>query len=194
MAKHRLNKESRGAKSARGALIAGSITLGTLGIAAAPAFAAPVTVPGVGTFDIPGVTPDQIPNELKPENFLPGLAAAPAPVKTAGEVAADAAISKIGSPYVYGAAGPDAFDCSGLVYWAHKQAGQTIPRDSYGQLGGGTSVSAADAQPGDVVIYSGGGHAGIYVGGGEVVHSSTEGVPVARMALNGMSIVDIRHY
>ncbi|HEY9316232.1 C40 family peptidase [Williamsia sp.] len=194
MAKHRLKQESRGVKSARGALIAGSITLGTMGIAAAPAFAAPVTVPGVGTFDIPGVSPEQIPNEFKPQNVLPGIASAPAPTKAVGQVAADAAISKIGSPYVYGAAGPDAFDCSGLVYWAHQQAGQTIPRDSYGQLGGGTSVSAANAQPGDVVIYNGGGHAGIYVGNGEVVHSSTEGVPVARMALNGMSIVDIRHY
>jgi cell wall-associated NlpC family hydrolase len=44
------------------------------------------------------------------------------------------------------------------------------------------------------VIYNGGGHAGIYVGGGQVVHSSTEGVPVARMGLSDQSIVDIRRY
>lgn len=191
MAKHRLQQPNRGIKSARGALIAGSITLGAMGMAAAPAMAAPISVPGVGTFDIPGVTEGQIPNEFKPQNLLPQ--AAPQ-AKPAGQIAADAAVSKIGSPYVYGAAGPDAFDCSGLVYWAHQQAGQTIPRDSYGQLGGGTSVSAANAQPGDVVIYNGGGHAGIYIGGGQVVHSSTEGVPVAKMGLNDQSVLDIRRY
>ncbi|WP_207841323.1 C40 family peptidase [Williamsia soli] len=192
MAKHRLQQPNRGMKSARGALIAGSITLGAMGMAAAPAMAAPITVPGVGTFDIPGVTEGQIPNELKPQNILPQAAAPQA--KPVGQIAADAAVSKIGSPYVYGAAGPDAFDCSGLVYWSHQQAGQNIPRDSYGQLGGGTSVSAADAQPGDVVIYNGGGHAGIYIGGGQVVHSSTEGVPVAKMGLNDQSVLDIRRY
>ncbi|ORM33662.1 C40 family peptidase [Williamsia sp. 1135] len=192
MAKHRLQQPNRGMKSARGALIAGSITLGAMGMAAAPAMAAPITVPGVGTFDIPGVTEGQIPNELKPQSFLPQAAAPQA--KPVGQIAADAAVSKIGSPYVYGAAGPDAFDCSGLVYWSHQQAGQNIPRDSYGQLGGGTSVSAADAQPGDVVIYNGGGHAGIYIGGGQVVHSSTEGVPVAKMGLNDQSVLDIRRY
>ena len=55
MAKHRLQQPNRGIKSARGALIAGSITLGTMGMAAAPAMAAPITVPGVGTFEIPGL-------------------------------------------------------------------------------------------------------------------------------------------
>ena len=191
MAKHRLQQPNRGIKSARGALIAGSITLGTMGMAAAPAMAAPITVPGVGPFEIPGLAENQIPNEFKSPSILPQAAQ---PVQTAGQIAADAAVSKIGSPYVYGAAGPSAFDCSGLVYWSHQQAGQTIPRDSYGQLGGGTHVDAANIQPGDVVIYNGGGHAGIYVGGGQVVHSSTEGVPVGRMGLNDQSIVDIRRY
>jgi cell wall-associated NlpC family hydrolase len=191
VAKHRLQQPNRGIKSARGALIAGSITLGTMGMAAAPAMAAPITLPGVGTFEIPGLAENQIPNELKSPNLLPQAAQ---PVRPSGQIAADAAVSKIGSPYVYGAAGPSAFDCSGLVYWAHQQAGQTIPRDSYGQLGGGAHIDAADIQPGDVVIYNGGGHAGIYVGGGQVVHSSTEGVPVGRMALNDQSVVDIRRY
>lgn len=192
MAKHRMQQPNRGVKSARGALIAGSITLGAMGMAAAPAMAAPIAVPGVGTFDIPGVTQDQIPKELQqPQNLLPQ--AAPE-AKPAGQIAANAALSKIGSPYVYGAAGPNAFDCSGLVYWAHQQAGHDVPRDSYGQLGGGTSVSAEGAQPGDVVIYNGGGHAGVYIGDGQVVHSSTEGVPVAKMGLNDMSVMDIRHY
>lgn len=191
MAKHRLQQPNRGIKSARGALVAGSITLGTMGMAAAPAMAAPITVPGIGTFEIPGLAENQVPNEFKPPNILPQ---AVQPARPAGQIAADAAVSKVGSPYVYGAAGPSAFDCSGLVYWSHQQAGQIIPRDSYGQLGGGTHVEAANIQPGDVVVYNGGGHAGIYVGGGQVVHSSTEGVPVSRMGLNDQSIVDIRRY
>jgi cell wall-associated NlpC family hydrolase len=191
VAKHRLQQPNRGIKSARGALVAGSITLGTMGMAAAPAMAAPITVPGIGTFEIPGLAENQIPHEFKPPNILPQSAP---PARPAGQIAADAAVSKIGSPYVYGGAGPSGFDCSGLVYWSHQQAGQIIPRDSYGQLGGGTHVEAANIQPGDVVIYGGGGHAGIYVGGGQVVHSSTQGVPVGRMGLNDQSILDIRRY
>ncbi|WP_298087022.1 NlpC/P60 family protein [uncultured Corynebacterium sp.] len=98
-------------------------------------------------------------------------------VGTAGVV--DAAVGKTGSPYSWGAAGPDAFDCSGLMYWAYQQMGKTIPRTSQAQLAGGTPVSRGDLQPGDIIgFYEGITHVGMYVGNGMIVHASTYGVPV----------------
>jgi len=95
-------------------------------------------------------------------------------------VAVQAAISKIGADYEWGAVGPGTFDCSGLMVWAYKQAGKTLPRTSQAQLGGGTAVSRDDLKPGDLIIYyPDAHHVGMYVGEGYVVHASTFGVPVA---------------
>jgi len=227
VAKHRLEQPNRGGKVAKKAVIAGSITLGSLAAAAGPALAAPVEVPGLGTFEVPGLGPshktepvkkkakpakkpqgatveipnlgtftvpginqNQIPPQFKPRGGAP----LGQPQLTTGEKAVKAAESKIGSPYSYGAAGPNAFDCSGLVYWSYKQAGKTIPRDSYGQLGGGRAVAYKDAKPGDVLIFNGGGHAGIYIGNGMFVHSSTYGQPVKKAAVKEWSLVGIRRY
>ncbi|GAB2918956.1 C40 family peptidase [Rhodococcus aerolatus] len=100
-----------------------------------------------------------------------------------GAAALQYALSKVGSPYSYGAAGPDSFDCSGLVMWAYAQAGVSVPRTSGGQAGAGSAVSQSDLQPGDIVIFYGGGHVGLYAGNGMVVHAPTEGdvVKVAPM-------------
>lgn len=205
MAKHRLEQPARTGKLAKSALIAGSLSIGSLGVAAGAAEAAPVTIPNVGTFEIPGISEKQIPKELRdlqtkvtpkshgkitprvPQNIL-------APRQTTGEKAVRYAATKIGSPYSYGAAGPSAFDCSGLVYWSYQQAGKTIPRDSYGQLGGGQAVNYSDAKPGDVLIFNGGGHAGIYEGNGIFIHSSTYGVPVQRAHVNQWDLVGVRRY
>ncbi|GAC55843.1 NlpC/P60 family protein [Gordonia hirsuta DSM 44140 = NBRC 16056] len=95
-------------------------------------------------------------------------------------VAVQAALTRIGDPYVWGATGPDQFDCSGLMVWAYKQAGKTLPRTSQAQLGGGTPVARDDLKPGDLIIYyPDAHHVGMYVGDGYVVHASTFGVPVA---------------
>ncbi|WOC13711.1 hypothetical protein MP11Mi_28180 [Gordonia sp. MP11Mi] len=95
-------------------------------------------------------------------------------------VALQAAISRIGDPYVWGATGPHQFDCSGLMLWAYKQAHKSIPRTSEAQLGGGTPVDRKDLKPGDLIIYyPDASHVGMYVGDGFVVHASTFGVPVA---------------
>ncbi|GAC78662.1 NlpC/P60 family protein [Gordonia malaquae NBRC 108250] len=95
-------------------------------------------------------------------------------------IAVQAAISRIGDPYVWGAVGPHQFDCSGLMLWAYKQAKRTIPRTSEAQLAGGTPVARKDLKPGDLIIYySSASHVGMYVGDGFVVHASTFGVPVA---------------
>lgn len=195
MAKHRLEQPHRGRKLATKAVIAGSILGGSLAVTAGPATAAPIHVPNIGTFEIPGLTDDQIPNELKPK--APGEQSGPgilAPQPSANEQAARAAESKIGSPYSYGAAGPDAFDCSGLIYWSYQQVGKTIPRDSYGQMGGGQGVSYDNVQVGDVLIFNGGGHAGIYVGGGNFVHSSNYGTPVKSDPVSEWSLTSVRRF
>ncbi|GAA3963825.1 C40 family peptidase [Gordonia caeni] len=95
-------------------------------------------------------------------------------------VAVHAALTRIGDPYVWGATGPDKFDCSGLMVWAYKQAGKTLPRTSEAQMGGGTPVDRKDLKPGDLIIYyPDAHHVGLYVGDGYVIHASTFGVPVA---------------
>ncbi|SDE27596.1 Cell wall-associated hydrolase, NlpC family [Rhodococcus tukisamuensis] len=181
----------------RRVVIASALALGAVTVSAAPAFAEPVTVPGVGTFDIPGVPAQtvQIPG-LPAMPVLPGIPApaAPAPVVTAGQKAVDAAASKIGSPYVWGASGPDAFDCSGLVQWAFKQAGIALPRTSYDQAAAGIAVPTSALQVGDVVSFYGGSHSGIYAGNGEVIHAATSGTPVKRAPIASMPMDGARRY
>ncbi|MGZ8180258.1 NlpC/P60 family protein [Williamsia sp. SKLECPSW1] len=100
-------------------------------------------------------------------------------------VAVQAALTRIGDPYVWGATGPAQFDCSGLMVWAYKQAGETLPRSSEAQLAGGTPVDRKDLRPGDLVIYyADASHVGMYVGDGYVVHASTFGVPVKVVPLD----------
>ncbi|MBN9109703.1 MAG: C40 family peptidase [Pseudonocardia sp.] len=96
-------------------------------------------------------------------------------------------MSKLGAPYRYGSAGPSAFDCSGLMYWAFKQAGVTIPRTSRAQSTFGTPVSKANLQPGDLVFfYKPVSHVAMYIGNGNVVHASTSGQPVKISTLASM--------
>ena len=90
------------------------------------------------------------------------------------------AYSKLGSPYVWGAEGPNTFDCSGLTSYVFRNAaGVSLPRTSGSQYGVGTSVSKANLQPGDLVFFATGGggisHVGIYVGGGQMIHAPQEG-------------------
>ncbi|MBW0118323.1 NlpC/P60 family protein, partial [Pseudonocardia abyssalis] len=113
-------------------------------------------------------------------------AAAPAAVSSARLSAVDLALSKVGSPYRWGATGPSAFDCSGLVNWAFEQAGIEVPRTSRALSQAGTAVSRGDLQPGDLVFfYSPVSHVGIYIGNGQMVHASTSGKPVAISSIDG---------
>ncbi|WP_127782465.1 NlpC/P60 family protein [Rhodococcus sp. X156] len=112
-----------------------------------------------------------------------------------GATALQAAMSKLGSPYVYGATGPGSFDCSGLTQWAFRQAGTAIPRTAAAQAGGGTPVSRDQLQPGDLVFfYSPVSHVGIYAGGGNMVHAPTEGQPVKVAPMGNMPYTGARRY
>ncbi|MGH4026090.1 MAG: NlpC/P60 family protein [Pseudonocardiaceae bacterium] len=88
-----------------------------------------------------------------------------------------AALGVQGSPYSWGAEGPDSFDCSGLVKWAYEQAGVSgLPHSSRQQAQMGSSVSRSELQPGDIIaLYSPVSHIGLYVGGGRYVHAPQPG-------------------
>ncbi|WP_241038534.1 C40 family peptidase [Blastococcus litoris] len=97
----------------------------------------------------------------------------------AAQTAVDTAMAQLGDPYVWAAAGPDSFDCSGLTQYAFAAAGISLPHSSRLQAAMGQAVSRADLQPGDLVyFYSPVSHIGIYIGGGQMVHASTFGEPV----------------
>lgn len=116
-------------------------------------------------------------------------AAAPAPQQSQGERIVAIAKSKIGSPYVYGAAGPNAFDCSGFTSWVYAQAGKQIPRTSGAQASAGRKVAISDLQPGDIVAYYGGAsHVAIYAGNGQIIDALNSGTPVGYRPLNYMPI------
>lgn len=113
----------------------------------------------------------------------------------AANSAVGAALSKVGAPYGWGAAGPDVFDCSGLVYWAYQQQGITIPRTSQAQMAGGTPVSMDQLQPGDVIgYYPGATHVGIYVGNGMLAHASDYGIPLQVVPVDSMPVYGARRY
>jgi cell wall-associated NlpC family hydrolase len=99
-----------------------------------------------------------------------------------------AAQSKLGDPYVYGATGPGSFDCSGLTSWAYGQAGVSIPRTSQEQANAGTRIySASQLGVGDLVIFYGDyHHVGLYAGNGMVLHAPKPGASVRYEAMSDM--------
>lgn len=116
-------------------------------------------------------------------------------VPGSGTSALAAGLTRVGDPYVWGATGPSQFDCSGLVQWAFKQVGKTVPRTSSQQAAYGTPVPKKDMQPGDVVFfYSDASHVGIYAGNGLMLHASTFGVPVAVAPLGSTPFHSARRY
>ncbi|MEU9850638.1 C40 family peptidase [Streptomyces sp. NPDC047985] len=94
-------------------------------------------------------------------------------------VAVMAVQQALGKPYVWGANGPDGFDCSGLMQWAYARAGVSLPRTSQAQRHAGHTVSLSQARPGDLVAYrADASHIGMYVGNGQVIHAPYPGAPV----------------
>jgi cell wall-associated NlpC family hydrolase len=98
------------------------------------------------------------------------------------------ALAMRGKPYVWAAAGPGSFDCSGLMQYAYRAAGIALPHSSLGQSQMGTPVARNALQPGDLVFfYSPVSHVGMYIGNGNMVHAPTAGdvVKVTPLAFMG---------
>jgi cell wall-associated NlpC family hydrolase len=108
-----------------------------------------------------------------------GAGAATTAPNSRAAAAVSYAYEKLGSPYVWGATGPDAFDCSGLTQAAYRAAGISLPRTTYAQIDAGRRVSRSELLPGDLVFfYSGISHVGLYVGNGQMIHAPSPSAPV----------------
>ena len=104
----------------------------------------------------------------------------------AAQAAVDFAMAQVGKPYVYGAAGPGSYDCSGLTMSAWRAGGVSLPHNAAAQYGYGTHVAESDLQPGDLIFfYHPIGHVTIYIGNGLMVSAPTEGEPVKVATLAG---------
>ena len=193
MGKHNLKNNTH---TKRNAAIIAAMGVGAAVLNPATAGAAPVSVPNTNyTVDVPDeampyVQPyiDQA-TQAAQRAEAPSAPVAASPIKSDGQKIVDFAMSKVGAPYVWGAAGPDAFDCSGLTSWSYAQAGKQIPRTSDAQAYGGTPVALNALQPGDIVsFYSGASHVGIYIGDGKIVHALNSDSPVRVDTLDYMPI------
>lgn len=100
-----------------------------------------------------------------------------------------AAQSQIGKPYVWGATGPNAYDCSGLVQYAYSQAGKNVGRTTYQQAGAGQHISVSQAQPGDILMW-GDYHDAIYVGNNQYVHAPQPGQNVTQASISSYFMPD----
>jgi peptidoglycan DL-endopeptidase CwlO len=108
----------------------------------------------------------------------------------AAQTAVDTALAQRGKPYVWAAAGPNSFDCSGLVQFAYATAGISLPRSSTTQATMGRAVARAELQPGDLVaFYSPVSHIGVYIGNGQMVHAPTSGDVVKVASIDGMGVI-----
>lgn len=101
----------------------------------------------------------------------------------AAQGAVRTALAQLGKPYVFGAAGPNSFDCSGLTMYAYRSVGISLAHFTGAQMGEGRRVSYAELQPGDLVFFPG--HVGMYIGNGQMVHAPHTGTVVQVAALAG---------
>jgi cell wall-associated NlpC family hydrolase len=112
---------------------------------------------------------------------LPDLTALTALPAESGRAALAVATVRqmVGAPYVWGATGPNSFDCSGLMLYAYQRAGVALPRTSQEQMRAGRQVPLDRIRPGDLVVYrANASHVAMYVGGGQVVHAPYPGARV----------------
>jgi cell wall-associated NlpC family hydrolase len=115
------------------------------------------------------------------------------PASGRAEVAVQTALDQVGDPYVYGAAGPDAFDCSGLTMYSWAAAGVSLSHSSSVQAGQGVAVSLSELMPGDLIFYySPISHVGMYIGHGQIVHAPHPGLSVEVVSMYEMPIAEAR--
>ena len=107
------------------------------------------------------------------------------PASEIGKRAVWVAEKKIGCPYVWAAAGPNEFDCSGLCMWAYEQVGVSLPHYSREQINVGRRVNKSDLAPGDLVFFGDPiHHVGMYVGGGQFIEAPYTGANVRISSLD----------
>jgi cell wall-associated NlpC family hydrolase len=157
---------------------AGTYARGGFVVTPAPAGAAVTAaqcLTGVGLTG-PGLTGAGLTGAAGAGGRAPGQAAA---------AAISYAAAQLGKPYLWGATGPDAFDCSGLVMMAYRAAGVDIPRTSQQQWAWGPRIPAGHEQPGDLVFFAGSdgtasepGHVGLVIGHGLMIEAYSAGFPV----------------
>ena len=179
------------------AVVGGSIT----GLSASPA---PVTGPDVACSGTCGVLPDASPAGPADRYGLPFGYVVPDGADPAERVAVEYALAQLGKRYLWGAAGPDAFDCSGLTMMAWAVAGVPLAHYTVDQLSEGTAVAdLAFISPGDLVLVPGSdgtlaapGHVGLYIGEGLVESAAdpAEGVIISSWsAFTGGGLSGVRH-
>jgi cell wall-associated NlpC family hydrolase len=112
---------------------------------------------------------------------------APAAPNPRAAQAVSFAYAALGKPYVWGATGPAAYDCSGLTQAAWKAGGVSLPRTTYTQISSGPRIDKSRLAPGDLVFFfSGISHVGLYIGDGKMIHAPHPGAPVRIAPINQM--------
>ncbi|MFH9982652.1 NlpC/P60 family protein [Streptomyces sp. NPDC017179] len=139
----------------------------------------PEQTPGMFPEQTPGMFPEQASGVLAEQasGVLPGWAPGSTAATRADQALAFAR-EQIGKPYVWGAAGPGSYDCSGLTQAAWKAAGVTLPRAARDQAQAGTAVPLSEARPGDLVFFAffdDAEHVGLYAGDGVLIHAPRPG-------------------
>ncbi|MFD0360445.1 C40 family peptidase [Nocardia sp. GCM10030253] len=194
----------------------GAVAASTGAMPAVPAMAATINIPGIGDFDVPVPQEFEQPVQQLNQQIQQAMTAMPvapqAPMAapqmqmpsfgapnfqgmfqaSPANIALDAAKTKVGAQYSWGAAGPYSFDCSGLVQWAYRQAGVELPRTSFEQSHVGAPVAFSELQPGDIVVTAGGGHVGMYAGDGKLLNAVQSGDPVSYTPLRPDMVVTAR--
>lgn len=156
---------------------------------------APAPAPSPTKTQAPAPAPSPSPTKTQAPTPPPVTTPPPTTGASVAARAVDAALSQVGKPYVLGAAGPNSYDCSGLVQWAYKQAGASLPRTSRQQWSATTRVSESNLRPGDLIFYSNNGtgsgiyHVAIYTGPGMRVHAPSPGKTVEHVKIWNTNVI-----
>ena len=177
-----MNRRNR--RSSRPIVLVGAAGVLAAFAVAAPAWAAdraqPAAMPEVSASPVAGAVADAEAQALAQAQAAAEAAAAR---QSQLDAVVNLAYAQVGDAYVYGAAGPDAFDCSGLTMWVYQQAlGISLPHNTHAQWNAVDSWYAGERepQPGDLVFFfaNGADHVGIYLGDGMMVHAANPGTGV----------------